>query len=349
MQHKKSELPGESSSKSIDEEGATTKMLTISQVMFTRVNLNIFFRAMFVYTFFFFPLKREVGREKRYKQVCGRKQVNIPWHPSEKIRSKTNEMFFFPPFSSSCSLQTQTQKTFNTFKKMFLLKEWMKREQFLVICLCIVFIFLWNFSCNKLKTHLFLQLSGQQCLLESIFDTNWVRTQFSGHNINYTRWITRPKFNFRIFYATTVHRSMEIQFHKNWFPLFAFTCLIKRMKSRQNLSLSLDKMNFEFFGSDEFCRSSNTNSRTSSFKQILAQVLLKLNDKTSEALCTVQMQFAVSVECACINAQTIAIFRQQKQNFSLFCFDFPPLKTWFYRHNSTPSFLNSFYAQVFAL
>ena len=47
-------------------------------------------------------------------------------------------------------------------------------------------------------------------------------------------------------------------------------------------------------------------------------MLLKLNDKTTEALCTVQMQFAVSVECACINAQTIAIFRQQKQKFSLF-------------------------------
>jgi hypothetical protein len=36
-------LPGESSSSSIDVDGATTKMLTSSHAMFALVNLNIFF------------------------------------------------------------------------------------------------------------------------------------------------------------------------------------------------------------------------------------------------------------------------------------------------------------------
>lgn len=105
------------------------------------------------------------------------------------------------------------------------------------------------------KTHLFHSRVDSNVCSESIFDTDWVRTQFSGRKINYTRWINRQKFNFPIFYATTVHRSMEIQFHENWFPLFACTRLIKWTDSAKILSPQND---FEFFGSDEFCRNSNT-------------------------------------------------------------------------------------------
>lgn len=187
--------------------------------MFTRVNLNIFSARCCAHVIF--PVTR-----------CGRREkcTNKMWKETGKKMFQKPIHFIFPLFSS-CSSQTQvhiydqhTQENVLPWKN-----EW-KREQFLSFVYVSCFFFLGIFRVISWKTHLFLQYSGQQCLPESIFDTNRVCTQFFGHKINYTRWTNRPKFNFPIFYATTVHRSMEIQFHQNWFSLFAFTVFIKWIK-----------------------------------------------------------------------------------------------------------------------
>lgn len=62
-ENQNSALPFESSSNSIHDDGATTKMLTISHVMFTLVNLNIFRGARY---FLKRGKKENVKRMNRY-------------------------------------------------------------------------------------------------------------------------------------------------------------------------------------------------------------------------------------------------------------------------------------------
>lgn len=70
------------------------------------------------------------------------------------------------------------------------------------------------------------------------------------------------------------------------------------------------------------------NSWISSFKQILAQVLLKLNDKTREILCCSNAVCSCRWVCTCVNAQTITFFQNAKRTFT-FCFGFSSLESVF--------------------
>lgn len=167
-----------------------------------------------------------------------------------------------------------------------------ERKGKFISCLCLrcsrVYIFLWNLFRRLMNeprgwtTHLFTQQWMSIEIATSRSAANKYECcgpQFSGHNTNYTRWINKLKFNFRntatVPLPILFHSSIELR-SRNWFPLF----------SRSDCLRSDFRKKFSQFQLGVFVSQFKHNSWISSFKQILAQVPLKWNDKTL-------MQFAL--------------------------------------------------------
>lgn len=151
-------------------------------------------------------------------------------------------------------------------------------------CLCLHFCvftlletssleFVWNFSRwmneESSATHLFTQEWMSIGILPEQIWISWPQ-------INYTRWINNWNFQFSLSHNCsqlffTVQLSLK---SKNWFPLF---WQIARRLQRDPEEIFQNTIQFSvWWVLSQF----KQNSRISSFKQTLAQVPLKLNDKT---------------------------------------------------------------------